>query len=59
MENTAPPGSLLKSTSAPFFYGDDHRDGPQCWGHVMLVIQLVPESAPKPSRYRLAKWETI
>lgn len=39
----------------PFFCVDDHLDGPECLGHVMVVIQLGPESALKPSWCRLAK----
>lgn len=34
---------------------DDHPDCPQCYGHMTAVIQLVTESAPKPSQCRLAQ----
>lgn len=34
---------------------DDHPDCPQCYSHMTAVIQLVTESAPKPSQCRLAQ----
>lgn len=38
-----------------FFYADDHSDCTQCFSHMIVVIQLVAESAPKPLQCRLAQ----
>lgn len=38
-----------------FFYADDYPDCPQCFSHMTVVIQLVTESAPKPSQCRLVQ----
>lgn len=45
----------LNALYSSVFFADDHPDCPQCFSHMMVVIQLVTESAPKPSQCRLAQ----
>lgn len=45
----------LNTLYSSVFSADDHPDCPQCFSHMTVVIQLVTESAPKPSQCRLAQ----